>query len=70
MRVNWQIWIYEVLPYTDDMKRLSTPDGSLGAMREKAVEQGLTLLRQNGIQKMLAGVTTYQEILRITWDQF
>jgi general secretion pathway protein E len=65
-----RVGIYEVLPYTDDMKRLSTPDGSLGAMREKAVEQGLTLLRQNGIQKMLAGVTTYQEILRITWDQF
>ncbi len=62
--------IYEVLPYTDELKRLSTPDGSLKALRKKAMEQGLTLLRQNGIQQMLAGETTYQEILRITWDQF
>lgn len=62
--------IYEVLPFTDELKRLSSPDGSLKALRKKAVEQGLTLLRENGIQKMLAGETTYQEILRITWDQF
>ncbi|MCF8113876.1 MAG: GspE/PulE family protein, partial [Desulfotignum sp.] len=65
-----RVGIYEVLPYTDELKRLSTPDGSLKAMRSKAIEQGLTLLRHNGIQKMLAGETTYQEILRITWDQF
>lgn len=65
-----RVGIYEVLPYTDDLKRMSTPDGNLKAMRNKAVEQGLTLLRQNGIHKMLAGETTYQEILRITWDQF
>lgn len=62
--------IYEVLPYTDELKRLSNPDSSLKALRKKAVEQGLILLRRNGIQKMLAGETTYQEILRITWDQF
>lgn len=62
--------IYEVLPFTDELKRLSSPDGSLKALRRKALEQGLTLLRENGIQKMLAGETTYQEIMRITWDQF
>jgi general secretion pathway protein E len=65
-----RVGIYEVLPYTDELKRMSTPDGNLKAMRNKAVEQGLTLLRQNGIHKMLAGETTYQEILRITWDPF
>ncbi len=28
------------------------------------------VVRENGIQKMLAGETTYQEVLRITWDRF
>ncbi|MCA1793183.1 MAG: Flp pilus assembly complex ATPase component TadA [Desulfobacteraceae bacterium] len=65
-----RIGIYEILPYTESLKKLSSPDGSLKAMREKAKAQGLVLLRQNGIKKMLQGETTYQEILRITWDQF
>ena len=65
-----RIGIYEILPYTEPLKKMSTPDGSLKAMRNKAMEQGLVLLRQNGIKKMLQGETTYQEILRITWDQF
>jgi general secretion pathway protein E len=61
--------IYEVLPYSDALKRLTANDASLEVLRAKAVEEGLTLLRQNGIQKMLEGQTTYQEILRVTWDQ-
>ncbi len=65
-----RVGIYEVMPFTDELKQLSSPEGSLKALRKKAVDQGLTLLRENGIRKMLAGETTYQEILRITWDQF
>jgi general secretion pathway protein E len=65
-----RVGIYEVLPYTDELKRMSNSDGNLKALRDKAVEQGLVQLRQNGIHKVLAGETTYQEILRITWDHF
>lgn len=62
--------IYEILPYTETLKGLTTGDAGLEVLRARAVEEGLTLLRQNGIQKMLEGQTTYQEILRVTWDQF
>lgn len=62
--------IFEILPYSDALKRLTSGDVNISAMRAKAREEGLVLLRQDGIQKMLRGVTTYQEILRITWDQF
>ncbi len=61
--------IYEILPYSDALKQLTTDDAGLDRLRKKAVEEGLVLLRQNGIKKMLAGQTTYQEILRVTWDQ-
>jgi general secretion pathway protein E len=61
--------IYEVLPYSEALKRLTSDEASPEALRAKAVQEGLTLLRQNGIQKMLEGQTTYQEILRVTWDQ-
>ncbi|MBT4201409.1 GspE/PulE family protein [Desulfobacula sp.] len=61
--------IYEIMPYSDSLKMLTTPDARLEILREKAMKEGLVLLRQNGIKKMLKGQTTYQEILRVTWDQ-
>jgi general secretion pathway protein E len=62
--------IYEILPFSESLKRLTSGDTSLDALRTKAIEEGMILLRQNGIKKMLDGQTTYQEILRVTWDQF
>jgi general secretion pathway protein E len=61
--------IYEIMPYSDSLKRLTSSDVGLEELRKKAVEEGLVLLRQNGIKKMLQGQTTYQEILRVTWEQ-
>jgi len=61
--------LYEILPYTDDLKRLTSNDASLGELREKAIQEGLMTLRECGIKKMLQGLTTYQEVLRVTWDQ-
>ena len=60
--------IYEIMPYSEALKTLTKGDAGLEMLRKKAVEQGLVLLRQNGIKKMLKGHTTYQEILRATWD--
>ncbi len=61
--------IYEIMPYSEALKRLTSSDAGLEDLRNKAMEEGLVLLRQNGIRKMLKGQTTYQEILRVTWDQ-
>jgi len=60
--------IYEIMPYSESLKQLTTSDAGVETLRKKAVEEGLVLLRQNGIKKMLKGHTTYQEILRVTWD--
>jgi len=61
--------IYEILAYTRELKQLTTGTASLGDMRQTARKQGLRSLRENGIVKMLEGKTTYQEILRVTWEQ-
>jgi len=60
--------IYEIMPYSETLKQLTTSDTSLADLRKKAVQEGLVLLRQNGIKKMLQGHTTYQEILKVSWD--
>jgi len=60
--------IYEIMPYSETLKQLTTTDTSLADLRKKAVQEGLVLLRQNGVKKMLQGHTTYQEILKVSWD--
>ena len=61
--------IYEIMPYSDELKRMTTSDVSMKEMRKTAMAEGLKLLRHSGIQKMMAGETTYQEVLRVTWDR-
>jgi general secretion pathway protein E len=61
--------IYEILAYTRELKQLTTGNANLGDMRQAARKEGLRSLRENGIVKMLEGRTTYQEILRVTWEQ-
>jgi general secretion pathway protein E len=58
--------IHEVLPYTDAIKALTVPDSDLASLAETARSEGMASLRESAIQKLLAGITTYQEVLRVT----
>jgi len=62
--------IFEVLPITEPLKELTLQRADLGLMRKKAREEGLVSLRENAIQKMLEGITHYNEILRVTSGTF
>jgi general secretion pathway protein E len=61
--------IYEVLPYTDSLKELTTADVDIAKLTRKANEEGMINLRDNAIEKLAEGITTYQEVLRVTWEQ-
>ena len=61
--------IYEVLAYSDAIKRLTTSQVDLDVLRNEAVAQGMVTLRENAVKKLLEGVTTYQEVLRVTYEQ-
>lgn len=61
--------VYEVVPYSRALRQLTAPDADLGAIRDQAIRDGMVSLRQNAVQKLLDGVTTYQEVLRVTWEE-
>jgi general secretion pathway protein E len=61
--------IFEVLPYVDSIKKITTSTADLEAIRMQGKKEGMIVLRQNAIKKMLEGTTTYQEVLRVTWEQ-
>jgi general secretion pathway protein E len=62
--------IFEVLPYTEGLRKLTTADPDMSAIKALATKEGMVSLRQNGIKRMMEGTTTYKEILRVTWDNF
>ena len=61
--------INEVLPYTEAIKKITVEKTDLELLRSQAIKDGMITLRENAIKKFLSGVTTYQEVLRVTWEQ-
>ena len=61
-----RVAIYEVMPISDEIRELVLKDASTAEIREMAQSQGMKTLRQAGLQKVLEGVTTTQEVLRVT----
>ncbi|KPK24349.1 MAG: type II secretion system protein E, partial [Nitrospira bacterium SG8_3] len=59
--------VYEVLPVTESIKKMITPESNVEAMFDMAKREGMITLRENAVKKLLAGETTYQEVLRVTW---
>ncbi len=58
--------IFELLVMDEAVRPLVNRRASSVEIREEAVKRGLTLLRADGAAKALAGVTTVEEVLRVT----
>ena len=61
-----RIAIYEVLPFRDALKELIFERSSAAEIRKKARTLGMMTLRETGLNKVISGVTTLEEVLRIT----
>jgi len=61
--------IFEVASYTEPIKKMTTSITDMEAIRVQAKKEGLIDLRENAVRKLLNGMTTYQEVLRVTWGQ-
>ncbi len=60
---------FEVLPCTESIKKLIVPQADIAVIQSLAKREGMVTMRENAVRKMLAGLTTYQEVLRVTWEQ-
>ncbi|MFH1838280.1 MAG: GspE/PulE family protein [Candidatus Kuenenbacteria bacterium] len=58
--------IFEILIIDDDIKSLILSRASVGEIQKKTREKGMISLRQHGIEKIIEGITTPEEILRLT----
>ncbi|HLC42223.1 MAG TPA: type IV-A pilus assembly ATPase PilB [Methylomirabilota bacterium] len=59
--------IYEVMPVTQEVRDLILHGAPASELKAMTVSQGMKTLRQAGLQKVLEGSTTLEEILRVTF---
>jgi type IV pilus assembly protein PilB len=61
-----RVAIYEVMAVTSEIRELILREASTAELREVAMNQGMKTLRQAGLLKVMEGVTTVEEVLRVT----
>lgn len=64
-----RLGIFEILPFSDELRQATTDNIDIGELTRIAKKEGMITLRENAIKKMLEGKTTYQEVLRVTWEK-
>ncbi|MGH7218583.1 MAG: GspE/PulE family protein [Candidatus Microsaccharimonas sp.] len=60
--------IYEVMDVNPDIQKLIIDRATSGEIQRLAVSQGMITMRQDGYLKALTGVTTLEEVNRVTSD--
>ncbi len=63
-----RIALYEVMPFTDELKELVLQGASATEIKAEMIRRGVASLRLAGMNKILEGVTTPEEVLRTTVD--
>jgi type IV pilus assembly protein PilB len=61
-----RIGLYEVMEITDEIRELILIGASALELRKKAIDDGMITLRNSGLHKIRAGVTTLEEVVRET----
>ena len=61
-----RLGIYEIFQIDDQVRNLIFEQVSSTELRIKARELGMRTLREDGLRKVVAGITTLEEVLRVT----
>ncbi len=64
-----RIGVYEIFSISDAIENLVIHQASSADIQGQAIKEGMVTMRQDGFLKVLAGITTIQEIVRTTTDR-
>ncbi len=62
-----RIALYEVMPLKEEMKELVLEGASAGELKKTAIRLGMITLRRAGLNKIKEGVTSIEEVMRVTF---
>ena len=60
--------IYQIMPISDAMETLILEGGNTQDLEKQAQAEGIMNLRQSGIEKVKQGITSIEELNRVTRD--
>ena len=60
-----RIGLYEVMPLSDDLRRLILEKCPADELREAARAEGMRTLREDGLEKIRRGIASVEEVLRV-----
>ena len=60
--------IYEILRVSETIRQLIMKKADSATIARKAMEEGMKALREDGAEKVLAGITTLEELVRVTQE--
>jgi type IV pilus assembly protein PilB len=60
-----RVGVHEVLMMTEEISRLCVENATADEIKQTAVEQGMLTLRQDGLEKVRAGLTSVEEVVRV-----
>jgi general secretion pathway protein E len=61
-----RISILEMLPITDTLRSMVMKHATATDLRAEAIREGMLTMYEDGLRKALKGVTTFEEVLRVT----
>jgi type IV pilus assembly protein PilB len=61
-----RVALYEVMPFRDALKELVLQGAAAVEIKAEAIRQGMRTLRMSGVRKICEGVTSVDEVARIT----
>jgi len=66
MGYRGRLAIIEFLPMTDPIRKLIMAHEEAGAIQKLAIAEGMQTLYENGLVKVVEGITTLEEVMRVT----
>ena len=66
---KWRVWLYEVLEITPWVKEMVLSGASAFNINKQAIKDGMISLEQDGIMKALNGLTSLEEVYRVSKTQ-
>ncbi|MEK6217625.1 MAG: GspE/PulE family protein [Psychrobacter sp.] len=60
-----RIGLYEIMPLSNELKKLVAADANLDALKQQAYREGVQPLRLSGAKRISEGVTTMEEVMRV-----
>jgi type II secretory ATPase GspE/PulE/Tfp pilus assembly ATPase PilB-like protein len=64
-----RVGIFEAFLIDDDMENFIVKNPSIADLREKAIKKGFVTMYQDGLIKVLEGMTTIEEVERVTGEE-